>query len=231
MAAVVEPALNAQEALPLTQRAAAQVNTASVENKAAAVLRRLKSSLIDLTTAPMVVLMAIVVPLTLAMVIPAMEVTRVAMQESTLRDSLSQLLSTNSLDPQPIEILTSLVALTTSSAKADFLSLEEEAREAMVTATATARRLLMATTKLMAISRLTVKRRAMAMTKAMDVTEATVLLMNTLRRKVMAAKKATETKPDMVPVTTMARRRATVMTRATVKTPSMDTAQARMSTA
>ena len=69
------------------------------------------------------------------------------------------------------------------------------------------------------------------MTKAMDVTEATVLLMNTLRRKVTAAKKATETKPDMVPVTTMARRRATVMTRATVKTPSMDTAQARMSTA
>ena len=75
MAAVVEPALNAQEALPLTQRAAAQVNTASVENKAAAVLRRLKSSLIDLTTAPMVVLMAIVVPLTLAMVTQAMEVT------------------------------------------------------------------------------------------------------------------------------------------------------------
>jgi hypothetical protein len=35
----------------------------------------------------------------------------------------------------------------------------------------------------------------------------------------------------MVPVTTMARSRATVMTRATVKTPNMDTAQARMSTA
>jgi hypothetical protein len=35
----------------------------------------------------------------------------------------------------------------------------------------------------------------------------------------------------MVLVTTMARRRATVMTRATVKTPSMDTAQARMSMA
>ena len=185
--------------------------------------------------------MAIVVPLTLAMVTPAMEATKVLIQDSLLKDSLSHLLSTllrtHSQDPLPREILKSLVALTTSSAKADLASLEEEAREAMATALATtlatARSLLilMSTTKPMANSRLTVKRRAMAMTKAMDVTEATVLLMNTLRKRVTVAKKATVTKPDMVPVTTMARRRATVMTRATVKTPNMDTAQARMSTA
>ena len=62
MEAVVEPALNAQEALPLIQRAAAQVLTASVEFKIDAVPKKLNSSLTNLNIALTVVLMAIVVP-------------------------------------------------------------------------------------------------------------------------------------------------------------------------
>ena len=67
---------------------------------------------------------------TQAMVAQAMEVTRVALQDSPP-------LSVYSQDHLPVKILRSLVASTTSSAKVDLASLEEEAREVMATTLAT----------------------------------------------------------------------------------------------
>ena len=65
-----------------------------------------------------------------AMVAQAMVVTRVALQESPPLSNYSQ-------DLLPVKILRSPMALTTSSAKVDLASLEEEAREVMATTLAT----------------------------------------------------------------------------------------------